>query len=668
MSRRQILSLLLFSMLSVSRAFAADASVVELPSENVKAGRYSDDRDRSPGAVTVVRPSDKKGEQKNLPDLLESVPGLHVIRLSGRNGYAVASVRGSTSSQVAVYVDGVLANLQSEPAVDLSAIPVDSVERIEVYRGYIPARFGAQAMGGVINIITKTPAKPETVASVGAGSFGRVKANLSHAMMLGGGKFFAAAGYDKSDGDFKYFNDNGTPYTPDDDYTGKRRDNAFENADLLLKWEDAHWKLRGAWVRRDRDLPLAAPGMDKQDGLAQKRGAKQDVDRYEFSAERRQKTGPVEWGVAANYVSQKKDYDSRRGESPSQIGGAYVTKSKYDTGRFAYRLDANAPVGKNHFLEFLFEGYREELNVNGDMLFQYLGGVDFYAYEGYDVQLQDSIALDADGSLMFTPSLRWHKQDDTDKFTWQAALRKDFSPQWTMKATVGTYSRAPNMYERYGDGAYILPAKGDLKWEEGTQWDIGLQWRSKIGAADSNMIVTYFRRESENLIEFDMESPRFARYKNIADAHVQGVELEWTLAQDPWKLMLTGTWLDAVNDTPDDSGAVRYDGKSLPNRPEWSGTARLTRAIPNGSVYVELQYVGENYGDSSEKIFFDSRTLWNFGVKYAIGKNATLSIGVDDIFNQAEDWKLRAVGNGPTRMLWYPTEGRYFYATLEYRF
>ena len=92
----------------------------------------------------------------------------------------MASVRGSTSSQVAVYVDGVLMNLGSEAAVDLSSIPVDDVERIEVYRGYVPAQFGAQSMGGVINVVTKNPRKPQTALSLGVGSFGRFKGTLSH--------------------------------------------------------------------------------------------------------------------------------------------------------------------------------------------------------------------------------------------------------------------------------------------------------------------------------------------------------------------------------------------------------------------------------------------------------------------------------------------------------
>ena len=84
---------------------------------------------------------------QSLPDLLERVPGLHIVRARGRGAYTVASIRGSTSAQVAVYVDGSLRNLGSEAAVDLSAIPVGEVERIEVYRGYIPVRFTEAGLG-----------------------------------------------------------------------------------------------------------------------------------------------------------------------------------------------------------------------------------------------------------------------------------------------------------------------------------------------------------------------------------------------------------------------------------------------------------------------------------------------------------------------------------------
>lgn len=658
---RSVLFAALVLLLTAPVISAAD---VDLPTEIV-----SSDGDvlpvLSPCSVTVIMPGERSGEQKNLPDILEEVPGLQIIRLQGRHGYAVASVRGSTSAQVAVYVDGILANLQSEAAVDLSAIPVDTIERIEVYRGYIPARFGAQAMGGVINIITRMPSKPETRLSLGAGSFGRYKGIFSHAAQLGGGKFFSSFTRESYRGDFKYWNDGGTPYNDTDDYEAERRDNGFEKTDLLLKWGNENWNARASWVKNDRDMALEAPGIDKQSG-PQRPGAILNTEKWDFSLGRRQKSGDVDWGWKAIYTQQTKDYDSRRGSAPSIIGGAYVTESKYTTKRVGAAADAALRIGERHYLEALAEFYEERLDVRGDVLYAYLNGRDRYTSRNWSGSLQDTISLDDDGTFLLTPSLRWFSQDDVDHTTWQVALSKEFSPAWMLKSTFGTYARSPNMYERYGDGAFILPAKSDLEWETGKQFDIGAVWKGLSGTTSIRASLAGFWRESDNLIEFDMESPAYGRYKNIAKAKVKGVEMETELESEQWKLTLSGTWMRGTNETPNDSGSVRYYGKTLPNRPEWSGKARLTRKFKRGQVFAEVQYLGENYADSSEKVLFDARTICGVGVKYKLSAVSTIIAGVDDIFDQADEWRMRPDGlNGPVRMLWYPVEGRTFYVTFE---
>ena len=141
--------------LFVSIAFAAEGSVTLQEEEIAADSEKEDNLLLSPGTVSVIKPEEMKGEQKTLPDLLKRIPGLHIMEARGRGAYTVATIRGSSASQVSVFVDGVLMNLGTEDAVDLTTIPVDNVERIEVYRGYIPARFAGASMGGVINIITK---------------------------------------------------------------------------------------------------------------------------------------------------------------------------------------------------------------------------------------------------------------------------------------------------------------------------------------------------------------------------------------------------------------------------------------------------------------------------------------------------------------------------------
>ena len=127
--------------------------------------------------------------------------------------------------------------------------------------------------------------------------------------------------------------------------------------------------------------------------------------------------------------------------------------------------------------------------------------------------------------------------------------------------------------------------------------------------------------------------------------------------------------MEGVNKTPDDPGSVRVNGMPLPNRPEWSTPARLTRKFGKGSAFLEYQYMGDNYVDPSEKILFNARNVWNLGIKYFLSPTTQLIAGVDDIFDDADGWRMRPDGlNGPTRILLYPVEWRSYYLTLLMKF
>lgn len=197
--------------LSVQPAEAEEILVADNPEftlagVTVEAKRPDWESKLSPGSVTVIRPDDYKGEQKTLPDLLKTVPGVHVREVNGKGQYTTVSIRGSTAAQVGVFIDGVLTNLGGDAAVDISTIPVRNVERIEVYRGYIPSRFGGTYMGGVINIVTKRPAKANVAAEAGRAAYGGAAYSLQVDAPLGSGSLMVGLNREQSDGNFKYKN------------------------------------------------------------------------------------------------------------------------------------------------------------------------------------------------------------------------------------------------------------------------------------------------------------------------------------------------------------------------------------------------------------------------------------------------------------------------------
>lgn len=656
----------------VSISSAADAPV-DLPTEEVTADAEEDKMLLSPGTVTVIRPQEMKGEQKNLPELLKQVPGLHVIELKGRGSYTTASVRGSTASQVAVYVDGVLMNLGSESAVDLSTIPVENVERIEVYRGYIPARFGGASMGGVINIVTIKPdGEGKGTISLGTGSYSKFRATGAYSTKLGDGNLFLGFSHDQSDGDFNYINTN-NEYNPSDNYEAKRKNNSYKNSDGIIKWQNDNWTIEGSWKRNDREMPYPVTNaIDAETklptDLMRRLAPRQVTDQWNFSALRRQQIGELDLGVRVEYLHQEKKYDDDTlGDNVFGYAGSSYKHNKYTTERVGFALDGSMPLGDRQLVEFLFNWYNERLKTTGDVIANF-NGIEAHKRDVWNFQIQDTISLNKNkDNVWLTPILRWNSADTRTEISGGVALNYKFDETWSAKATYGNYNRAPNMYELYGDGAFVRN-NVNLEWESGTQWDIGVTWKGSLFKAKADATLTYFGSNVDNLIEYFVINPTHGQYENVADAHIKGVELEGSLTWDDWEIYGAATWMEAINKTADNY----QHGNRIPNRPEYEGFVRITRGnmLKNKalSIFVEGRYIGNNYYDRNEEIKQDDLFTVGFGARYQIRDDLKLVVGVDDIFDKAPDVLFLATSYGPDRTMWYPLQGRTFYATLIWTF
>ena len=127
---------------------------------------------RTADSVTVVSASELKAEQvETVAEALRSVPGLSVSRNGGRGGVTSIFPRGGESDYALVVVDGVKTN-QFGGGFDFSTLSSAGVERVEVVRGPQSALFGADAIGGVVQIVTRHGGSPRVEGSVEGGSFG----------------------------------------------------------------------------------------------------------------------------------------------------------------------------------------------------------------------------------------------------------------------------------------------------------------------------------------------------------------------------------------------------------------------------------------------------------------------------------------------------------------
>jgi len=163
-------ALVLLALAAVASLVAAQDTTLAVDRIVVTATRIAGTILDSPDHVTVVS-GEELATALSAAEALERVAGVSIADSGTAGSVQSVSIRGSTSAQVLVLVDGVRLNDNRQGAPDLSQIPVDNIERIEIVRGGTSALYGADAVAGVVNIITKTRAEKPFSLSVQNGSY-----------------------------------------------------------------------------------------------------------------------------------------------------------------------------------------------------------------------------------------------------------------------------------------------------------------------------------------------------------------------------------------------------------------------------------------------------------------------------------------------------------------
>ena len=136
----------------------AESKTTPLKEVVVTASRIETATDKVAHAITVVSQEEiQKNQYRNVIEALRSVPGVDVVQSGPLGGNASAFLRGANSEHTLVLLDGIEMNnpATTNRAFNLANLTLDNVERIEVLRGPQSTLYGSDALGGVINIITK---------------------------------------------------------------------------------------------------------------------------------------------------------------------------------------------------------------------------------------------------------------------------------------------------------------------------------------------------------------------------------------------------------------------------------------------------------------------------------------------------------------------------------
>jgi vitamin B12 transporter len=169
------------AVLVVAPATAAENEPPKVEPVEVTVQGQPSEADRlrnSAEAVTVIETKEAKQETADLGEVLARTQGIGVRRLGGLGSSANVSLNGLQGDQVRFFVDGVPLERAGYP-FGIVNIPVNFVERVEVFRGVVPIRFGADALGGAINVVTDQDYHCHLGASYQVGSFGMQRVTLN---------------------------------------------------------------------------------------------------------------------------------------------------------------------------------------------------------------------------------------------------------------------------------------------------------------------------------------------------------------------------------------------------------------------------------------------------------------------------------------------------------
>jgi vitamin B12 transporter len=477
-------------------------------------------------SVTVITAEDIEArQQRTIADVLKDVPGLNVVQTGGPGGVTSVFIRGTNSNHTKVLIDGIDVSdpSNSTGAFDFGQLLTPDIERIEVLRGPQSGLYGSDAIGGVINIITRQGSGPMALA---AGLEGGSFETFNQAARLSG-----------SEDGFHYsvnaahFHAGAVPVTPLDLLAPGEARNDDYNDNLTLSTK------LGYQVTSNFDLGLVARYTD-----------------IHLHTTGEDYPPPLFVGVPA-------------AEQTTAATDEYFTRLTAHALSFDGLLEQTLGLAYSHLRTSTVEpqtpaalntGERRKADWQGDIRLAptetlVLGAE--YERDNIDQPIAASVHIGSGyAELQSHIGAHWFsalnvRYDDNSRFGGKTTWR--FAPAWVipetdtkLKASVGTGFKAPTLSELYQNFPPFFFANPDLKPESSTGWDAGFEQGLLQGVVRFG--VTYYHNSIHDLITTDVTGTTYA---NIGEATTEGIES--FIAWQPVKslmLRVDYTYTEATDD------------------------------------------------------------------------------------------------------------------------
>jgi outer membrane cobalamin receptor len=634
---------------------------------------------RSAEAVNVVDTRQAQRQTADLGEVLARTQGVAIRRDGGLGSEARFSLNGLYDDQIRFFLDGVPLDISGFP-FGIANVPVNLVQRVEVYRGVVPVRFGADALGGAVNLVTDQEYETHLGASYQIGSFGTQRATLDGryrheptGIVVGGAAFLDLAENDYPV-DVEVPDERGRLYPARVRrfHDGYRAYGGTLEAGIVDQSWAKRLTLQAFASTYDKELQhnlvMTVPYGEVEYGETVY-GA---TGRYDVAL-----SPELELELIGNYAHRRVDFTDksrwvydwfgqriRERGVPGEIDGDATDQSVWQDGGFGratlswsvapqhtLRLslspsyatrtgderiqadpEARDPLTAERRLFTFVSGLEYELNLFGERLSNIVFVKDYIYRAASEEPLPGGIFRERDTHR--------HRAGVGESFRFQIL------PWLYAKASYEYATRLPRPDEVFGDAVLVVANLG-LEPEVSHNANVGPRlelWDATLGEWTAD--VNGFLRESDRLVVL-LGNERNSSYQNVYQARSLGIEsaLSWLSPGRYVALEGTFTWQDVRNASS--SGTFGgFEGDRIPNRPylfaSWGARLRFAN-LPGAADTLQPFYDGryvhsffrgwESQGLREFKQVVDSQVTHSAGVSWTLDRyvwRSTLTFEVDN--------------------------------------
>ena len=610
--------------------------------------------------VTVIDMSNLRGTVSSVQDILLKTVGITLRSSGGVGSSSRISVRGLEGKRIGFFIDELPLGEQTD-YIDINDIPIDMIDRIEIYKGVVPARFGGSSLGGAINIVIREYPNKYADLSYGYESYNTHKAQgvFKRNLKQRGLVFGIGGGYTSSDNNYTFDSpfQEGLRITRNHD---KYRKLIIGGSFKAKKWWFDEVELEPVFVKTYKEIQGIEYDIREAHSQSLMTGLSNKLEKDNFLTE------GLNLDMFNGLVLTKMNFIDKATRRYEWDGSSYPTPSRYG-GEAGYNYPSDSDDKKLTFinktnLEYILTE-RHSLNINSvfsmangtpkdDLKTLSLGKqVNFDSQMRswisgltYDFRTLNDVFLNSltvrhymytmhtQMAPLFVPG-KYDVDVSKSDFGVNNAMRYRFLPSLMGKLSAGYEVRIPSETELLGDGIAVIPSP-DLLPERNLSANLGLLF-DLTGKHPTNAQIemNFFYMYLQDMIRYTAGLIG-AQYQNFGEMRTLGVEFEAKADVLPSLYLYGNTTYQDLRDTrayePESTVPNPTKNKRMPNIPYLMANAGLEfhrenlfgGTGQNTRLFADVAFVEEYYYD------FEMTQLQ----KRRIPRSTTIDIGFEHSF------------------------------------